>query len=112
MELPEAAKQRRFLELDEALWKYLGLLPASDAPQAAESLSLLCVEVNLNRPPQINKGEARQPFDALRWTFRSSLRRIGNVRPTWRTATSERLRISAVEHQTAGGKETRTTARP
>lgn len=37
----------RFLELDEALWKYLGLLPASQTEQ-----------VKLDRPPQINKGEA------------------------------------------------------
>lgn len=55
VELPEAAKQRRFLELDEALWKYLGLLPASETKQ-----------VNLDRPPQINKGEELSPEDRQR----------------------------------------------
>lgn len=55
VELPEAAKQRRFLELDEALWKYLGSLPASEVKQ-----------VNLDRHPQINKGEEMSPEDRQR----------------------------------------------
>jgi len=55
VELPEAAKQRRFLELDEALWKYLGSLPASEVEQ-----------VNLDRHPQINKGEEMSPEDRQR----------------------------------------------
>jgi len=55
VELPAAAKERRLLELDEALWKYLGSLPASPAEQA-----------ELNRTPVINKGEDLQAEDRQR----------------------------------------------
>ena len=57
-------RKLRFLELDEALWKYLGSLPASEVEQASPELCRFFAcknrffsEVNLARPPQINKGE-------------------------------------------------------
>eukprot|EP00434_Breviolum_minutum_P013766 symbB.v1.2.012142.t1/scaffold829.1/size159244/12 len=107
VELPEAAKQRRFLELDEALWKYLGLLPASQTEQ-----------VKLDRPPQINKGEELSPEDRQR-TAHLEVRcgcpchKLPGVKAcdTDRTVTNERLRTSVVVHQTDGARETSTIRR-
>lgn len=55
MEVPAAAKERRLRDLDEALWTYLGSLPASEVPQAL-----------LDRPPQIRRGEDLSPEDRQR----------------------------------------------
>lgn len=55
VELPAAAKERRLQELDEALWKYLGSIPASETPQG-----------KFDRPPQINRGDALSPEDRQR----------------------------------------------
>eukprot|EP00930_Biecheleria_cincta_P068404 TRINITY_DN5579_c0_g3_i1.p1 TRINITY_DN5579_c0_g3~~TRINITY_DN5579_c0_g3_i1.p1 ORF type:complete len:1399 (+),score=257.63 TRINITY_DN5579_c0_g3_i1:47-4243(+) len=70
VELPAAAKERRFLELDEALWKYLGSLPASKTPRG-----------NIERPPKINVGEELPPEDRQRIAHQedSDERAVANI---------------------------------
>lgn len=55
IEVPEVARERRLKELDEMLWRYLGLLPPSPAPQ-----------VPLTHAPQMNQGEELTPADRQR----------------------------------------------
>jgi len=55
IEVPAAARERRLRELDEALWKYLGSLPASETPQA-----------NLDHSPTIVRAEDLSPEDRQR----------------------------------------------
>merc|ERR1712241_292196 len=55
IEVPTVARERRLLELDQALWTYLGSLPPSEVPQA-----------DITRAPVITRGEEMSPEDRQR----------------------------------------------
>jgi len=55
IEVPAVARERRLLELDQALWTYLGSLPPSEVPQA-----------DITRAPVITAGEDVSPEDRQR----------------------------------------------
>jgi len=55
VEVPAVARERRLRELDESLWRYLGSVPESGAPQA-----------DLGRAPVISRGEDLSPEDRQR----------------------------------------------